>query len=76
MKVPNNVLKVVARFAAEGTHPTITPEERELVWNWAKAGIAKREADAKAFAESKASGADEKGIRKITGKMVFVEETP
>jgi hypothetical protein len=44
MKVPNKVLNIVSRFAAEGTHPTITPEERELVFKWAKAGIEKRSA--------------------------------
>jgi hypothetical protein len=46
MKVPNKVLNIISRFAAEGTHPTITPEERALVFEWAQAGIAKRAADA------------------------------
>jgi hypothetical protein len=46
VKVPNKVLDIVSRFAAEGTHPTITPEERTLVREWAQAGIAKRKADA------------------------------
>jgi len=45
MKVPNKVLSIISRFAAEGTHPTITPEERAMVFEWAKAGIDKRAAD-------------------------------